>query len=68
MTTERQMYLDYFNNFLTVEAFAIHYQVSIDDAKRLISEQRDADENLPVSERAIRKEPPCSPASNDVDV
>lgn len=33
-----EIYLDYFNNFLTVEAFAEYYGFSFDFAKALITE------------------------------
>ena len=31
------MYLDYFNNFLTVEVFAEHYEITKDQALGIIS-------------------------------
>lgn len=33
----KSMYLDYLNNFLTVEKFAEYYDLSITDAKTVIS-------------------------------
>ena len=30
------MYLDWVNNFLSVECFAEHYQISVEDAKIII--------------------------------
>tara|TARA_R110000803_G_scaffold40681_2_gene87582 strand:- start:254 stop:412 length:159 start_codon:yes stop_codon:yes gene_type:complete len=41
--TEKQteaMYLDYFNNYLTVDLFAEHHQIEIHQAKKLLSEGR----------------------------
>ena len=40
---ERELYLDYFNNFLTVERFADYYGLSIDGATDLINKQRSFD-------------------------
>lgn len=37
---EREMYFDYVNNFLTVEKFAEHYQITIQEAERIITENR----------------------------
>lgn len=34
------MYLDYVNNFLTIERFAEYYNLSVDGAKFVISEGR----------------------------
>lgn len=33
----RKMYLDYVNNFLTVEKFAEHYQIPVEKAKIIIN-------------------------------
>jgi hypothetical protein len=33
---KEQMYLDYFNNFLTTDVFAEYYQISAKDAERII--------------------------------
>jgi len=35
-----KMYLDWFNNFLTVQAFADYYQLSIDKAEEVIEQGR----------------------------
>lgn len=34
------MYLDYFNQFLTVESFALYYGFNVDFAKALIAEAK----------------------------
>tara|TARA_R100000773_G_scaffold23135_1_gene20409 strand:- start:3984 stop:4154 length:171 start_codon:yes stop_codon:yes gene_type:complete len=34
------MYLDWFNNFLTVQAFADHYQLSTEKAEQVINQGR----------------------------
>lgn len=44
---ERALYLDYFNNFLTVAAFAEHYNMSVEDATELIERERDHPDNKP---------------------
>ncbi len=36
----REVYLDYFNNFLSVEKFAEYYGFSMDFAKALINENK----------------------------
>ena len=36
----KDMYLDYFNNFLTIEKFAEHYGISKEQAKKIISQGR----------------------------
>ena len=36
----REVYLDYFNNFLSVEAFANYYGFSIEFAQALINENK----------------------------
>ncbi len=41
--TEKQkeeMYLDYFNNYLTVDLFAEHYEIDPQEARQLLSEGR----------------------------
>lgn len=41
--TEKQkeeMYLDYFNNYLTVDLFAEHHQIDPQEARQLLSEGR----------------------------
>ena len=38
------MYLDWFNNFLTVNAFATHYQLREDTASMVIKEGREMHE------------------------
>ena len=35
-----EMYLDWFNNFITVSAFADHYGLTDEDAQRVIDEGR----------------------------
>jgi hypothetical protein len=40
-----KMYLDYFNNFLTVERFAEYYNLSISDAKTVIYAGRNIHNN-----------------------
>lgn len=35
-----KMYLDWFNNFLTVEAFASYYRLDVETANRVINEGR----------------------------
>lgn len=35
-----EMYLDYRNNFLTVEAFAVHYGISIEVAEKIVQAGR----------------------------
>ncbi len=37
-TQKAVIYLDYLNNFLTVEKFASHYNITIDEANKLIEE------------------------------
>lgn len=39
------MYLDYVNNFLTVEKFAEHYQITVEKAKTIINIGRNFHEN-----------------------
>jgi len=34
------IYLDYLNNFLSVEKFASHYNITVDEANKLINEGR----------------------------
>lgn len=36
LNTFCEMYLDYVNNFITVEAFACHYGISVDIANKII--------------------------------
>jgi len=43
--TRRAMYLDYFNNFLSVAAFAEHYGMTESEASALINEQREHSAN-----------------------
>ncbi len=40
MTKKEEMYLDWVNNFLTVDAFAEYYSLSTEEAEQLINEQR----------------------------
>ena len=35
-----EMYLDYVNNFLSVDFFAEYYSISVDEANRVINEGR----------------------------
>jgi hypothetical protein len=35
-TILNKMYVDYFNNFLTVQAFADHYNITTEKAKKII--------------------------------
>jgi hypothetical protein len=37
-----KMYLDYTNNFLTVEKFAEHYQITIEEAQKSIEKGKQA--------------------------
>lgn len=39
--TDRELYLDYFNNFLTVERFAEYYGMTVADAKDLIQTEKE---------------------------
>ena len=41
---EREMYLDYINNFITISQFARHYSISSERAKELIKGQREKEE------------------------
>lgn len=51
MTTEEryayyeEMYLDYFNNFLTVERFAEHYDIDVETANKIIESGRIVNHN-----------------------
>ena len=40
------MYLDYVNNFLTVDAFAQHYYLPIDEAQQVIEQGREIQDKL----------------------
>jgi hypothetical protein len=40
------MYLDYVNNFLTVDAFAQYYYLPIDEARQVIEQGREIQDNL----------------------
>lgn len=40
-----EVYLDYFNNFLTIGAFADYYGISVPFAKALIKEAKRLEEN-----------------------
>lgn len=40
MKTEKEMYLDWFNNFLTIGKFAEHYGITVNRANEIINEQR----------------------------
>ena len=42
-----KMYLDWVNNFLTVECFAEHYAISVNDAKIIIDLGRKIDKLKP---------------------
>ena len=37
---KEEMYLDWVNNFLTVDVFAQYYSLSTEEAEQLINEQR----------------------------
>jgi hypothetical protein len=37
MKTLQEIYLDWFNNFVTLQGFADHYGLSVDDADKLIA-------------------------------
>ena len=37
----RGMFLDYFNNYLTIEKFAEHYNISVELAQKIIDEGRE---------------------------
>lgn len=37
------MYLDWINNFLSIECFAEHYEISVEDAKKVIDTGRSID-------------------------
>ena len=37
---KKEMYLDYFNNYLTVDLFAEHNQIDREEARELLSEVR----------------------------
>ena len=39
--TDRELYLEFFNNFLTVEVFAEHYEITVNEALKLINKERD---------------------------
>jgi len=58
MTLKEQLhaaYLDYVNNFLTVEKFAEHYGISEEMARILISEMREYHEFLAGIEKAKKE-------------
>ena len=38
--TKRELYIDYVNNFKTLQAFASYYNLSLEEAKKLTEEQR----------------------------
>ncbi len=40
------MYLDYVNNFLTVDAFAQYYYLPIDEARQVIEQGRNIQNNI----------------------
>ena len=40
------MYLDYVNNFLTVDAFAQYYYLPIDEARQVIEQGREIQDKL----------------------
>jgi hypothetical protein len=39
-TTEKKMYLDYYNNFLTIESFANYYMIDRSEAIRIIKKYK----------------------------
>ena len=44
--TRQELYLDWVNNFLTVERFAEYYSMTVEAAEELISEQRKINHNI----------------------
>ena len=40
MTSEEQLYLEWFNDFLTIERFAEYHCIPIEEAKRVIEQGR----------------------------
>lgn len=40
------MYLDYVNNFLTVDAFAQYYYLPVDEARQVIEQGRNIQNNI----------------------
>jgi hypothetical protein len=44
---DRVIYLDWFNNFLTVERFADHYDMTVEQAKALIEREQEHPDNAP---------------------
>lgn len=48
-------YIDFVNNFLTVEKFAEHYEISEEMARILISEMREYNEFLASIEKAKKE-------------
>lgn len=42
---KEELYLDYFNNFLSVGAFAEHYNLEISEAEKIIKEGREINHN-----------------------
>ena len=51
MTKLQEIYLDWANNFLTVECFARHYMIPEKDAKQLIDICRDHHNDLVEAQR-----------------
>lgn len=41
---KQEMYLDWVNNFLTVEAFAEHYGITIESAEKIIKDGKEVNE------------------------
>lgn len=51
--TKADMFLDWFNNFLTIKRFAEYYGMTIDDAKKLIEEGRKLHEERAANAKKI---------------
>ena len=49
------MYLDYVNNFLTVDAFAQYYYLPIDEARQVIEQGRNIQNNIARNRTIERK-------------
>ena len=49
------MYLDYVNNFFTVDAFAQYYYLPIDEARKIIEQGRNIQNNIARNRTIERK-------------
>lgn len=49
----QHVYLDYFNNFLTLEKFAEHYGLDLEQAKNVIALGKDIHEKQIVFKKAV---------------